>query len=93
VELVGSLHIGKNGVTSSSFNAVPDAPVSSFELKLPQGPSSVLTTAHLPAKAHGSLCHVKLVIPTTLTAQNGAVIKQSTKIHVTGCSKTKHGKK
>jgi hypothetical protein len=53
----------------------------------------VLTTAHLPAKAHGSLCHVKLVIPTTLTAQNGAVIKQSTKIHVTGCSKTKHGKK
>jgi hypothetical protein len=93
VELAGSLYIGKNGVTRSTFEGVPDAPISSFELKFPQGPASVLTTAHLPAKAHGSLCRVKLVMPTTMTAQNGAVIKQSTKINVIGCPKPKHRKK
>jgi hypothetical protein len=90
LELAGQLFIDKHGVTKSTFATVPDAPVSSFELKFPQGPRSALTTAHLPLKAHGSLCHIKLVIPTTITAQNGAVIKQSTKIAVTGCSKTKH---
>jgi hypothetical protein len=92
LDLVGSLYIGKDGVTRSTFNAVPDAPVSSFELKLPQGPESALTTAHLPAKAHGSLCHTRLVMPTTITAQNGAVIKQSTGITVTGCHAKKHTK-
>jgi hypothetical protein len=92
LELVGSLYIAKNGVTKSAFDTVPDAPISSFELKLPQGPTSALTTAHLPAKARGSLCKIKLVMPTTITAQNGAVIKQQTKIAVSGCAKhrTKH---
>jgi hypothetical protein len=33
-----------------------------------------------------------LLMPTTLTAQNGAVIKQSTKIAVTGCPKSKQAK-
>jgi hypothetical protein len=31
-----------------------------------------------------------LVIPTTLTGQNGAVVSQSTKVAVTGCPKAKH---
>ncbi|HEV2997688.1 MAG TPA: hypothetical protein VGX16_01165, partial [Solirubrobacteraceae bacterium] len=93
LELAGSLFIDKHGVTKSSFETVPDAPVSSFELKLPQGPQSALATAHIPAKAHGNLCHTKLVIPTKITAQNGAIIKQSTKIHVTGCRRAKHGGK
>ncbi len=74
----------KGGVTTSSFNSVPDAPVSSFEAILPEGPHSALTTA-LPASAKYSLCGQKLIVPTTLTGQNGAVIKQSTKVSVTGC--------
>jgi len=32
-------------------------------------------------------------MPTTITGQNGAVIKQSTKITVTGCPKQKKAKK
>jgi len=87
IELIGSISI-KKGVTSSAFNDVPDVPITSFELTLPQGPHSALTT-NLPAKLKGNLCGQSLVMPTTLTGQNGAQIKQSTKIAVTGCPKTK----
>jgi hypothetical protein len=87
LDLVGGTSI-KKGITTSTFNSVPDAPVTSFELKLPEGPHSALTT-NLPAKAKGNLCGVKLVMPTTLTGQNGAQIKQSTKIAVSGCPKAR----
>jgi hypothetical protein len=86
-DLVGSIDIRK-GITSSTFASVPDAPISTFELSLPQGPHSALAT-NLPAKAHGNLCGTSLTMPTTLTAQDGAQIVQSTKIAVTGCPKTK----
>jgi hypothetical protein len=87
VDLVGSIDI-KKGVTSSTFANLPDAPIGSFTLTFPEGPHSALTT-NLPAKAKGSLCGQNLTMPTTITAQNGAVIKQSTKIAVTGCAKVK----
>lgn len=77
----------KGGVTYSKFETVPDAPVSTFELSLPQGPNHVLTT-DIPASAKDSLCGQNLSMPTTITAQNGRVITQSTKITVTGCAKT-----
>ncbi len=83
LDLVGNTSIA-HGITSSTFASVPDAPVSSFELKLPEGPHSVLGP-NLPAKANGSLCSSKLTMPTTITAQNGARVVQSTKIAVTGC--------
>jgi hypothetical protein len=87
LDLVGSIDI-KKGVTSSTFASVPDAPVSSFELKLPEGPHSGLA-AVLPAKAKGSMCGQSLTMPTTLTGQNGAQLKQSTKIAIAGCPKAK----
>ena len=84
----------RKGITSSTFNSVPDAPVSSFETVLPQGPHSALTT-NLPPKANYSLCNTKLNMPTTLTGQNGAVITQETKITVEGCGAVRavHAKK
>jgi hypothetical protein len=88
----------KNGVTSSTFDTVPDAPVSTFDLSLPRGPHSVLG-ANLPRRARNSMCGQKLLMPTQITGQNGAVIKQATKISVTGCPKhrakktKRHGKK
>jgi hypothetical protein len=88
VDLTGSINIVK-GVTSSTFASVPDVPIASFELSLPEGPHSALTTAFIPAKARGSLCGQSLVMPTTIIAQNGAQIKQSTKIAVAGCPKVK----
>jgi hypothetical protein len=82
IELVGNTDI-KNGITYSRFETVPDAPVSSFELNLPQGPYSILGT-NLPEGANYSFCGQNLVMPTEITGQNGAVIKQNTKIAVTG---------
>jgi hypothetical protein len=78
----------KQGITSSMFRSVPDAPVSSFELKLPTGPYSVLGT-DLPASAKYSLCGQTLAMPTEITGQNGAVVKQTTKIALAGCAKAK----
>jgi hypothetical protein len=42
VDLTGSTFISKAGVTSTTFKTVPDVPVSTFELYLPQGPYSAL---------------------------------------------------
>jgi NHL repeat len=89
--LVGNTQI-KNGITSSTFKTVPDAPVSSFELKLPTGQFSILG-ANVPQSKKYNLCGQNLPMPTMITAQNGAVIKQTTKIAVTGCPKTKQAKK
>ena len=82
VYLHGETFISKAGITSSTFRKVPDVPITSFELKLPEGPFSALA-------ANGNLCTKKLVMPTAFTGQNGAVIKQSTPISVTGCPKHK----
>jgi hypothetical protein len=87
LDLDGKTNI-KNGITSNTFNTVPDAPISSFALSLPEGPHSVLAT-NLPAKANRSMCGQSLTMPTTLTGQNGAVVKQTTKLSVSGCPKPK----
>ena len=68
----------KAGVTTSTFATIPDVPVSSFALDLPTGPNSVLA-------ANGSLCSRALIVPTTITAQSGAQIKQKTIVSVAGC--------
>jgi hypothetical protein len=90
IDLHGETFISKAGITSSTFRTVPDQPVTSFQLTLPQGPYSALA-------ANGNLCKSKLAMPTAFTAQNGKTIHQSTKITVTGCSRhrakkaNKHG--
>jgi hypothetical protein len=80
VDLTGSTFISKQGITSSTFKTVPDVPVHTFELYLPEGPHSALA-------ANGNLCkaQTKLVMPTEMVGQNGAVIHQRTKIVVAGC--------
>jgi hypothetical protein len=85
INLIGDTFINKKGVTSSTFTNVPDVQVDSFELYLPQGPDSALA-------ANGNLCTQKLMMPSTFIAQDGAQLKQDTKIEVTGCAKTKKKK-
>lgn len=81
VDLTGTTFISKRGITSSTFETVPDVPVGSFELYLPQGRASALA-------ANGDLCknRKKLLMPTSFTAQNGLVFKQATRIAVSGCA-------
>ena len=77
VILVGNTNI-KNGITTTNFATLPDVPVSSVTVNLPTGGHSAVT-------ANGSLCINPLVMPTTLTGQNGFKVKQNTKITVAGC--------
>jgi hypothetical protein len=79
VDLAGETFIDeKTGITSSTFKQVPDVPVSTFELNLPQGPFSALG-------ANTDLCAANLAMPTTFHAQNGAMLYQRTPIEVQGC--------
>jgi len=82
IDLHGETFINPAGITSSTFRAVPDQPVGSFELTLPQGTDSALA-------ANGNLCKAKLTMPTIFVAQNGKEMRQTTKITATGCPKQK----
>jgi hypothetical protein len=92
VVLVGHTHISRAGITSTSFQSLPDVPVSSFTLSLPVGPHSALA-------ANGSLCRPTshrrpaLTMPTTIVAQSGARVVQATRIAVKGCPRHKHRKR
>jgi hypothetical protein len=77
VILVGKTDI-KKGITTTNFATPPDAPASSVTVNLPVGSHSALA-------ANGNLCASKLVMPTTITGQNGVTIKQNTTITVSGC--------
>jgi hypothetical protein len=78
VILVGHTKITK-GITTTDFSTTPDAPVTSITVSLPVGSHSALTN-------YGQLCPKPLVMPTTITGQNGVVFKQNTIIKVAGCS-------
>ena len=82
VQLHAETFINKKGITSSTLRQVPDVPVGTFELTLPQGPGSALA-------ANGNLCTSKLKMPTAFIAANGIKINQSTPITVTDCPKNK----
>ncbi len=74
----------KGGVTYSRFESAPDAPFTTFETVLPEGPHSVLAVNTEEAPDY-DLCTHKITIPTVITAQDGAVIEQTTKVATTGC--------
>jgi hypothetical protein len=71
----------KNGVTSSTFESIPDAPVESFEVTLPRGPHSAFS-------GFGNLCEKPIEVPTTFGGQNGGLIENKTLVTVEKCAKT-----
>ncbi len=82
IDIVSTTFISKSGITSATIKTVPDQPFTSFELTFGEKQYSALA-------ANGNLCTSKLTMPTEFVAQNGAKIKQSTPIAVTGCAKVK----
>jgi hypothetical protein len=76
----------KNGITSSTFETVPDAPVETFEVKLPRGPHSAFS-------GFGDLCAAQN-LPTEFVGQNGAPLDSTTKAVVKkGCGAVQGVKK
>jgi hypothetical protein len=86
----------------SSFQAVfPEGPHSALaaNTNLCKPTETATVTEHVKRRVHGHLRHVTvrvkkaipitLTSPTTLVGQNGAIVKQTTKITVTGCPTTK----
>jgi hypothetical protein len=68
-----------HGTTYSRFESLPDAPISSFDTTLPEGPHSILS-------ASKNLCTAKnLTLGVTAIGQNGAQEMESVPIDVNGC--------
>jgi hypothetical protein len=86
IDLVGDTFISKSGITSTTFKTVPDNPVYSFEINLPEGKYSALA-------ANGNLCTKKLVMPNEYVAQNGTSYNASLPISVTGCKEMTRSQK
>ena len=55
IDIVGSTYINPQGITSSTFKAIPDEPVGDFQLTIPQGKYSALA-------ATANLCKLTRVI-------------------------------
>ena len=79
VELVGDVVVDKTGKTTTTFPAIPDVPISEFEMNLPQGPNSLLA-ANKPLCSSGAL-----PMRTELAGQNGARRVRTTAVKVVGC--------
>ena len=77
VILVGQTKVANSQITTS-FNTLPDVPVSNISLYLPSGPNSVLA-------ANGKVCRTKLTMYTTLVGQNTATIFEEPVIAVRNC--------
>ena len=65
VVLVGHTHIARSSITTSTFENLPDVPITSVRVNLPTGPNSALA-------ANGRVCGSRLFAPTTMIAQNGS---------------------
>lgn len=74
IELVGRTQI-KNGVTSSHFETVPDAPVSAITVSLPEGSHSVLA-------ANANLCTRARTVQRTVTGAHGRRTRRTVHIIV-----------
>jgi hypothetical protein len=70
IDLHGETFISKAGITSSTFAAVPDQPIGSFELTLPEGKYSALA-------ANGNLC----ALTKTTTVKKKVTVKSKGHTH------------
>jgi hypothetical protein len=78
IDLTAATFISRQGVTSSTFKTVPDQPVTSFEITLPEGKFSALA-------ANGNLCAPTKTVTTKKTVKEKVhgktkkVVKKTTK--------------
>ena len=83
VILVGATYISPQGVTSTTFHAVPDNPVTSFEITLPEGKFSALgTNKNLCALTTTKTTKTKVDkrIKGKLVRKHGKLVKETKKV-------------
>jgi hypothetical protein len=83
VVLVGHTHISRTGVITSTFENLPDVPVSSVTVSLPMGADSLL------AANSDDLCGAKLLAPTTIVSQSGTRVSLQTRVSLSGCPRAR----
>jgi hypothetical protein len=77
LQLKGAVEVNK-GISTTTFNALPDIPMSLFELDLPEGSHSLLGATE-------NLCAKSRTMGDALAGQNGAGSESSVKVAVEGC--------
>ena len=83
-ELVGRIDSARNGALRTTFDTVPDVPVSSFVLNLAGGARGLLQNSE-------SLCGKPKRAAVRMTGQNGAVVNRKVKLRVAcGGKKARH---
>ena len=87
LELFGSMHLSRQGASSVTFAGMPDAPISSFVIELPQGPHSALGASFLRG-ARGSLCGRRMSMAAELTSYNGRSVDDIIQVAASGCRKS-----
>jgi hypothetical protein len=85
-EIVGTLHVSKQGKSSVTFAGMPDARSSRFVVNLPSGPDSALGATFLEG-AEGSFCGRPMTLATKLVSYNGRRSKGAVRVRVAGCEK------
>jgi len=97
INLTGGLFVSEKNITSVTFRTIPDVPIRRLDLTLPEATSSILA-------ASSGLCTKRpLSMTTAIVAQDGARLKPTVKVAVSGCkhkkpkkrrhAKQRHGKK
>jgi hypothetical protein len=82
IELSGRIDTVRGGALRTSFETVPDAPVSSFTLNLAGGSRGLLVNS-------SGLCGKPKRATTTMVGQNGAVVKTKTRLQA-ACGSARH---
>ena len=80
IDLSGRVYVNGHNVTSLTFPSIPDIPIRRLELTLPEGKRSILV-------AGSNLCNKAMHISGAIAAQNGAEVKHSVTVTVTGCKR------
>ena len=83
IRLVGDTYISPQGVTSSTFNTIPDQPVTSFELNLPEKKFSALGTNKNLCDLTGTKTiktKIDKRVKGKLVRKNGKLVKETKKV-------------
>jgi hypothetical protein len=81
--LAGRIDTAKSGALRTTFDTVPDVPVSQFVLNLAGGSKGLLQNSE-------SLCGKRKKATVKMTGQNGAVVSSKVKLQTSCGSKARH---